>query len=314
MRFVQAMLTQGDVMKLGYACTLNLNEDTKIRSCIARNITELRLMELIDHNLEALMNILTYNYNHGILMFRISSDLIPFGSSPLNTLDWQQLFQPAFAQLHELIMQHGLRVSMHPGQYTVLNSPREEVVEKAICDLQYHCDVLDALNLDASFKMVLHIGGVYGDKEAAMKRFVQVYEQLEERIKNRLILENDDRYYTLEDVLNIANQIHAPVVFDNLHHILNTSLPELNIWQCLALVKKTWQKSDGRMKMHYSEQDVLRRPGAHAQSIHVDDFLRFCSGLQSDAVDVMLEVKDKHLSVLRILDQMRKIYPDLLEE
>lgn len=301
-------------MKIGYACTLSLDESTKMRSCIARNANEQRIRELIAHNLAALANILTYNAQHDIRMFRISSDIIPFGSSPLNTVDWQHSFQAEFAMLHDLIMKQHLRLSMHPGQYTVLNSPRKDVVERAICDLQYHCDVLDALGLDASCKLVLHIGGVYGDKEKAMLRFIQVYQQLEERIKRRLILENDDRYYTLQDVIDIANQVQVPVVFDNLHHMLNPSYPDHDVYQCLALARNTWKKKDGRMKMHYSEQDPTRRLGAHAQTIAVDEFLTFCAGLQSDSVDIMLEVKDKQQSALRALKAVKMMYPQLLEE
>ena len=118
-------------MKIGYACTLVLQDDTKMRSCIAKNASELRLIELIDHNLTALSNILTYNHQQGIKMFRISSDIIPFGSSPINSVDWQTLFQSAFTFLQEQIKRYDMRVSMHPGQYTIINSPNPEVVQRA---------------------------------------------------------------------------------------------------------------------------------------------------------------------------------------
>ena len=310
----RAILTIGDKMKIGYACTLALQDDTKMRSCIAKNASELRLIELIDHNLTALSNILTYNHQQGIKMFRISSDIIPFGSSPINSVDWQTLFQSAFTFLQEQIKRYDMRVSMHPGQYTIINSPNPEVVQRAIVDLQYHCALLDLLCEDATHKMVLHVGGVYGDKQEAMKRFMAEYRELDETIKRRLIIENDDRYYTLEDVLWIAEKIQIPVVFDNLHHKLNPSLTNLNEKQCLALVKQTWKSVDGRMKMHYSEQDPLKRVGAHASSIDIETFLEFCKDLQKEEVDIMLEVKDKHVSALRVIEALRNKYPWLLEE
>ena len=158
------------------------------------------------------------------------------------------------------------------------------------------------------------MGGVYGDKQEAMKRFMAEYRELDETIKRRLIIENDDRYYTLEDVLWIAEKIQIPVVFDNLHHKLNPSLTNLNEKQCLALVKQTWKSVDGRMKMHYSEQDPLKRAGAHASSIDIETFLEFCKDLQKEEVDIMLEVKDKHVSALRVIEALRNKYPWLLEE
>jgi len=94
-----------------------------------------------------------------------------------------------------------IRGSMHPGQYTVLNSPNEEVVEKSIMDLEYHCKFLDSLGVDYSNKIILHVGGVYGDKISAMERFKHNFNRLSNSLKKRLVIENDDKSYTIEDVL-----------------------------------------------------------------------------------------------------------------
>lgn len=89
-----------------------------------------------------------------------------------------------FSTIGAYIRENGLRVSMHPGQYCVINSLREDVVARSIDELFYHASILEAMGLDATHKMVLHIGGVYGDKAQAMQRFAQVYQTLDPIIKN----------------------------------------------------------------------------------------------------------------------------------
>lgn len=181
-------------MKIGYACLVVGVPDTTMKTTRKNNATSKRLTELIEHNLNSMENMLDYSIENGIQMYRISSDIIPFGSDyETNQLDWSNLFQDKFNQLSKIIKENNVRVSMHPGQYTVLNSPNEAVVTRAIQDLEYHTTFLDNLEVDASHKIILHIGGVYGDKEAAKKRFVENYEKLSPAIKSRLIIENDDR-------------------------------------------------------------------------------------------------------------------------
>lgn len=135
-----------------------------------------------------------------------------------------------------------MRVSLHPGQYCVINSPREDVVERSIDELLYHASILEAMGLDATHKMVLHVGGIYGDKQQAMQRFARVYRRLDPIIQKHLIIENDDRYYTVEDVLYLSAQLSIPVVFDNLHHAILPPPVERTQLEWLRLVSGTWEK------------------------------------------------------------------------
>lgn len=159
-------------MSIGYACLTIGVPNTNLKSCTAKNANEEKLLELISHNLNSLENIIEYNIKNNIKLFRISSDLIPFGSSPINTLSWWEIFSSQFSEIGKKIKTSGMRVSMHPGQYTVLNSPNIEVVDRAIDDLNYHTKVLDSIGVGSEHKIVLHIGGVYNDKKAGNK---QVY-------------------------------------------------------------------------------------------------------------------------------------------
>lgn len=287
-------------MKIGYACLVVGVQETTMRTTRKANATPERLTELIQHNLASMENMIHYNIKHDIKMYRISSDIIPFGSDlETNQLDWVSLFSETFKQLGRKIKAHDIRVSMHPGQYTVLNSLDEGVVERAVLDLEYHTQFLDALEVDNSHKIILHIGGVYGDKQAAIGRFVKVYNQLSSEVKNRLIIENDDRLYTIEDVLEVNKKTGAPVVYDNLHNACNPSHLDKTDKEWIALAAKTWNTEDGKPKTHYSQQRKDARLGAHTQTIYIEPFKNFIEEIAPLDIDIMLEVKDKNLSAVK---------------
>ncbi len=288
-------------MRIGYACLTVGVPNVKYKNCILRNATSSNLRSLIEHNLQVLDTVIDYNIENNIRLFRICSDLIPFGSHPVNTVDWQSIYADTLLRIGEKAIQNNIRLSMHPGQYTVLNSPNEEVVQRAILDLQYHCDVLDGMGLSSEHKLILHIGGIYGDKEAAMKRFVTNYKRLNANIKARLIIENDDKSYTIDDVLWIAQQADIPVVFDNLHHAIHHKDNVQDEAQIIHRVKDTWKPKDGVQKIHYSEQALGKRVGSHSDTVTVDTFMDFYLRLNRQDIDIMLEVKDKNLSALKCI-------------
>ena len=288
-------------MNIGYACLPVGISGAKQRSCIMKNVSSDVLMGLIQSNLDALHKTLDYNIQNDIRLFRISSDIIPFGSHPVNTVKWWEIFGGKLTEIGRKAVTNGLRLSMHPGQYTVLNSPDEEVVERSVQDLEYHARFLDAMGLGKEHKMVLHIGGIYGDKSEALKRFVRRYRRLDESIRQRLVIENDDRQYAISDVLSIGEREGIPVVFDTLHHQVNPDNTRSDI-EWIAACASTWKQADGPQKLHYSQQDDGKRPGSHSATLDVDRFFQFYKRLPTQHVDIMVEVKDKNLSALKCIN------------
>ncbi len=261
--------------------------------------SEDRFKETVKHNLACLERILQWNIENGIYFFRITSDLIPFASHPVCSVDWQSMFSEQFAQIGRFIADNSIRVSMHPGQYTVLNSNRMDVVERSIFELQYHADVLDLLNQDADAKIVLHIGGVYGNKSKAMNRFVQAYQNLPDSIQRRLIIENDERSYTVPDCISIHEMTGVPIVVDNLHHYANNNGESFT--SAFDVAKESWRAEDGSPIIHYSSQASGGRPGKHAISIDNRHFKSFLLSLREYEMDMMLEVKDKEKSAIKAI-------------
>lgn len=289
-------------MRIGYACLTVGVRGTGMRTCTMKNATEEKLLEIIGHNLDSLENMIDYNAKNGILLFRISSDLIPFGSSPVNRLPWEMVFRERFQAIGEKIKRRGIRVSMHPGQYTVINSADEDVARRAFEDLRYHNLVLDSLGAGPESKIVIHVGGVYGEREESLKRFADRYRSLDDSIRDRLVIENDERSYNIGHVLEAALTLGIPAVFDNLHNAVNPSEAGGSDVMWIDECSKTWKPRDGSQKIHYSQQNHSKRRGSHSDSVRIGEFLEFYGSLGSRELDIMLEVKDKNLSAIKCIN------------
>ena len=286
-------------MKIGYPC-INRSLDCKgDRTFRLKSYSEERFRWTVENNLNCLQRILQFNKQHGILFFRITSDLIPFASHPVCTFPWQKTYRSTFEKLGDFIKKSQMRISMHPDQFIVLNSLRTDVVEHSIAELMYHAKILDLLRLDSSAKIQLHLGGMYGDIAKSMQRFIDVYSSLDQSVKKRLVIENDDRSYRISDCFTVNKKIDIPVLFDYFHHCLlhrDEAVPDV-----LVDVSATWSRDDGIPMVDYSSQKPHEKPGRHTDHINLKDFRKFLNDTKSFDFDVMLEIKDKEKSALEAI-------------
>lgn len=290
-------------MKIGYPC-INLSlECRSSKTFRLKNYSENRLKETVESNLDCLSQILDYNRKNNFLFFRITSDLIPFGSHPIMQFNWQDYFKKKFLKIGQYIKLNKMRITMHPGQYTVLNSINKNVYENSLDDLSYHVDALDLMKLDSSAKVVIHVGGVYGNKIGSMNRFVERYNSLEERIKNRIVIENDEKSYKLKDCLKIHKKTGIPIILDVYHHQCFNS--NENFKDVFNIFNNSWKDNDGLPIIHYSSQKVGGKKGNHAQSIDISHFKKFIANSLSFDFDLMLEIKDKEQSALKALEYLK---------
>jgi UV DNA damage endonuclease len=291
-------------MKIGYPCinwTIGCKGDKTFR---LKSYSEQRLIDTVTNNLGCLSDMLRFNANHNILFFRIRSDVVPFASHPVCQFDWLKYFKDQLASIGSFIKSYNIRISMHPGQYTVLNSPDPGILARSIKELRYHADVLDALDLDVSAKIQLHVGGVYGDKNKSIRRFIERYHDLDEALKRRLVIENDDRSYTTGDCLRIHDQTGVPILFDAFHHELNHS-GSLST-NALVEIGKTWHEHDGIPMVDYSYHSNNGLKVSHAESIDSAHFEHFLATTRPYDIDIMLEIKDKETSALKAVEIARK--------
>lgn len=291
-------------MNIGYPCS-NLSIDCRAsHSFRLASYSPARLIETVQANLDCLGQILQWNLEHDICFFRISSDTVPFASHPVMTVNWQQHFADHLAALGACIREHEMRINVHPGQYVLLNSPKPEVVKRSIAELQYHADLMDLMQLDHTHKIQIHTGGVYGDKPVAIMAFVEHYRALPEHIVKRLVIENDERQYSLADNLEIHEQTGVPVLFDTFHHSLLNEGETLQ--EAFDRFMPTWA-GHGLPMMDYSSQHPEKQPGAHTPSIDIEDFRTVISELGDRNVDLMLEIKDKEQSVMKAQEWLKQV-------
>ena len=289
-----------DPLMIGYACLALGVPGSGLKTTSLKHLSRERLNLLIGQNLAALEALIDCNIKSGIKLFRISSDLIPFGSSAAMDLPWRERFAPVLERIGGKVRASGMRVSMHPGQYTVLNALDPEVPKAAVLDLDYHGQVLDAMAPGPENKIILHLGGAYGDREAAKARFISRFWDLSPSVQSRLAIENDDRIFTIRDVLEVSLRTGIPALFDTLHNAVNPADPGRTDLEWIREALGTWKGRDGRQKIHYAQQDSGKRPGAHSATIRVEPFLRYQEALGD--VDIMLEVKDKNLSAIKCIN------------
>lgn len=290
-------------MRIGYPCINHTIGCTSSRTFRLASYSDDRLRDTVQANLTCLMSILDYNARQGLLFLRITSDLVPFASHPVCTFPWEWHFRSEFQGLGQYMISHGFRISLHPDQFVLLNTPDPDVLTRSIEELEYHVQVLDLLGMGRSAKIQIHIGGVYGDKGESMQRFIRNYGHLDEAILNHLIIENDERFYTFSDCLEIHRQTGVPVLFDTFHHTLSNQGE--SVAALLPVLKRTWKSADGIPMVDYSSQQSGKRSGAHTEHIDIADFLRFLKDTSSIDCDIMLEIKDKEKSALLALAAAR---------
>ncbi len=151
-------------MRIGYPCINHSVGCSSTHTFRLASYSDERLDETITSNLSCLKKILSHNVLHGLFFFRITSDLVPFASHPVCTFPWQEHFSDEFRRIGEYIRSHRVRVSLHPDQFVLLNTPDPGILERSIADLRYQVKILDLMELDNSAKVQLHVGGVYHDK------------------------------------------------------------------------------------------------------------------------------------------------------
>ncbi len=275
------------------------------------------------HSLERLRDILDHLERHDIRMYRLPTALAPYASHPEMPEFHDQVRECAeeLAEVGEIVRGRGIRLSSHPGQYTVLNSERREVRAAAVAELEVQAALLDAMGLDDEAVVVLHVGGTAGGIDAALDRFLAGFEQLSERARARLVIENDDRSFSLTDVVRLHRRTGLRVVWDVLHHRCHDPAAISNR-DALALALDTWPEAT-TPKIHYSSprldveerrvrngrrvetRIVLPQLRAHADLIDpigFEAFLRDAPGGRD--FDIMLEAKAKDLALLRLREQL----------
>lgn len=268
-----------------------------------------KLKSITSSNFNALEKIIRYNIENDIHFYRITSALIPLTTHPeVPNWEYRKIFKKDFEYIGKLIRQSNMRVDTHPDQFNVINSAKDEVVQNTIRNLSRQVEWFEDLNYPEG-KMVIHVGGATGGKEAALKRFVDNFKVFPQDIQNRLIIENDDKIYTAKETLSLCEQLQVPMVLDVHHHNCNNDGE--NIYDMLGEIFDTWNGQPLPPKIHFSSPKDGELDRKHADYIDADDFINFIEGSRALNIDfdVMLECKEKDIALFKLVDDIKKLKP-----
>lgn len=266
-----------------------------------------KLLEVTKMNIENTRRILYYNTAHQIEVHRLSSSIVPLATHP--DVEWD-FVTPFIQEWHELgnwIKQHQIRISFHPNQFTLFTSPKKEITTNAVKDMAFHYKMLEAMGVEDCSYINIHVGGAYGDKEAATARFHENLKQLPPKIKAHMTLENDDKTYTALETLHICQKERIPLVFDYHHHVAN--LCEVPLTDMLSDIFFTWRDVDLVPKIHVSSPRSETEFRSHADFVSLDFIMPLLTALHEigQDVDFMIEAKLKDQAMLKLIEDIAKI-------
>ena len=250
-----------------------------------------------EHNVSALIEMLPRIARAGIGLFRISSAMFPLADQVDASL-WQgnESLVDLLSKAGKIIKDNNLRVTTHPGQFCVLSSDSDNVVQKAITELKIHGWMFDMMGLDRTPRYAINIHGGKSDRAEQLSRRI---DKLDDDVRCRLTLENDESAYSVIDLLAIHKQTSIPIVFDSHHHVFNPD--DLSMEDAAEATMETW--STGILPLqHISNTEPEKENGSfpdrrkHSNMIHYvpDVQLRL---LRAGNIDVDVEAKQKNLAV-----------------
>ncbi len=281
-------------------------------------------------SLAYLRDILGYLQRQNIHFYRLSGQLAPYLTHPALPDFHRQIDECAneLAAMGDLARQNQVRLTMHPGHYIQLSSADATRVARSQQELTVCAALLAAMGLGAETVVVIHVGGIYGDKRASLERFVRNFLALPPPARQRVALENDDRAFDLDDLLWLHKRTGIRIVLDTLHQrCLNGG--DYSLGEALALALATWP-ADQQPKIHFStprteirhlyrnRQRYLAMPLAnqHSDFLNVFEFIDLLQGAQAAELrpfDIMLEAKAKELALLRLRNQLAHYAPALAD-
>lgn len=262
-----------------------------------------RLKKIARENLINTLRILKYNKANEIYVYRFSSKLFPLATYPgIEYYNYIDELAEELKEIGDFVKENNMRVSLHPDHFVLLNSLSKKVYQDSLKELSYQNDMFNRMGLDSKYKFVLHVGGVYSNKQDSLARFYTGFNDLPKEIKKRIILENDDKSFNATDVMGICKDLNIPMVFDIHHH--NCNFDGNKVENILGDIFNTWNNEYFYPKVHFSSPKNEQNFRGHADYIEEKDFVDFidiAKELDRD-FDIMIEAKKKDDALKKVKD------------
>lgn len=262
-----------------------------------------KLDEIIKYNLNNLYETLLYNQKNDIHFFRITSNLVPLATKDDVEFNYITPYQKEYKKIGAFIRENNMRCDMHPDQFAVLNSTNQDVISNALGIVFYHASLLKELQIENPL-IILHVGSSVLGKKNSITRFIHSFQKLPKEVGKMIALENDDKTFTIEDVVGLCETLQIRMVLDYHHYICNPG--ELDIHDFYPRIFATWGTQTP--KIHYSspKNKTKKDIRSHSDYVNADEFIAFIESvryLQQD-IDIMLEVKEKDMALCKLVREL----------
>jgi UV DNA damage endonuclease len=259
-------------------------------------------------NIADISKLVDWNIDNGINHLRLSSDIFPHFTDKETESYTLDFAIPHLQKAGEHCNKVKHRITMHPGQYNQVGAKNPDVFDSTVSDLSMHADILDYMSIDNSGILCVHGGGLYGDKDSAMRRWIDQFDDLPTKVKRRLAIENDEKCYSLRDCLLISEACKIPVIYDTHHHDCyhnhyHKNAPEEEVEDLVEEVVESWRGVDP--VFHIAEQDVNKpQIGAHSQFVEViPQHLLDLPEKYNIKINIEVEAKAKEAAILKLINK-----------
>ncbi len=302
------------MIRLGLCCInteLRKKDIFCSRTVIRKNFTVKKAQELSIKNISDIEKMAEWNAKNNIYVFRISSDIFPHFTDEETEPYSLDFAKEALKKAGDICKKYGQRITMHPGQYNQVGAKDKKVFDNTIKDLKMHADILDMMGMDKDSVLCVHGGGVYGNIDETIDRWIKQFSELPLNVQQRLAIENCERCYSVVDCLKIAESCNIPLIFDCHHYdCYNLEKKEdIDIKDYMDRVVDTWKRRSIRPLFHISEQRPGARVGTHSDFIEKLPSYYLSFPKKYGNLDIEIEAKMKEQAIMKLY----KIYPFLVD-
>jgi len=264
----------------------------------AGKYSEQRIVDTYHNNVDEHIRFFPKLIENNIKSFRISSSLFPLYEFAGELARNDQKLINKLAYLGGLFFKHGIRVTTHPGQFTIINSNTDRIIHNSIRELAYHAWIFDTMGFDQTPYYAINI---HGGKRGNMEKLIEVTQTLPSNIKNRLTFENDERCFNVKQLLEVYEKTGVPVVLDSHHHSFGAN--DLSFIDAFYETLKTWRKI--KPLQHLSNTEPSKMNGSFSDRRSHSNYIHYVPDIQLAAIkdnliDVDIEAKMKNLALIKM--------------
>lgn len=258
-----------------------------------------RIIQTYHNNVEEIIKLVPKLVDNNIKVFRLSSGILPLFEFNEELIENDSVLKQKFATLGKLFKENAIRVTCHPGQFTIINSNEDRIIENSIRELRYHAWMFDTMEFEQSPYYAINI---HGGKRGNFSKLVEtINNKLPQNVRSRLTLENDERCFSVKQLQEIYNETGVPIVFDSHHFAFNDDGIDTN--DAFNISVQTWNSI--KPLQHVSNTEPGLEEGSfterrkHSWLIHriPEPQLEF---VKKDLIDLEVEAKGKNLALFKI--------------